>query len=110
MSNDCCNANKAPVLSDEVKKILIESPFVALATMSREGKPHLIVVGKVKEIKDDLLIFGVYKMNKTRQNIEETGAMQVAVAQGKAGYRLSGKACVKDGEVHFLAEQAESLL
>lgn len=42
-------------------------PFLALNTVSKEGQPHLIVVGQAKEIRDDdMLIFGVYKMVKTR--------------------------------------------
>lgn len=111
MSNECCNTNNQVVLTPEVKKIITESPFLALATISKSGQPHLIVIGKAKEIKDDnCLVFGVYKMNKTQENISETGIMQVAAASGKSGYRLTGKACIKKSDVIFLAEKVESLL
>lgn len=111
MSNECCNTDNQVVLTPEIKKIITESPFLALATISKAGQPHLIIVGKVKEIRDDnSLIFGVYKMNKTKENIAETGTMQVAAASGKSGYRLTGKACIKESDVIFNAEKIESLL
>lgn len=111
MNNECCNMNNRIVLTPEVKKIIEESPFLALATISKAGQPHLIVVGKAKEVRDDnCLVFGVYKMNKTQENIAETGVMQVAAASGKSGYRLTGKACVKESDVIFLPEKVESLL
>ncbi|MGE5606097.1 MAG: hypothetical protein ACM3YE_10430 [Bacteroidota bacterium] len=40
-------------MTPEVKKIIEESPFLALATNSKAGQTHLIVVGKTKEIRDD---------------------------------------------------------
>lgn len=99
------------ILSEEIKKVITESPFVAVASISKEGVPHLIIVGKAKEIRDDnVLVFGVYKMNTTKSNISETGLLQVAVASGKAGYRFTGKACVKDAEILLAVEKAESLL
>lgn len=99
------------VLTTETKKIISESPFIALTSISSEGIPHLIIVGKVQEIIDDhTLVFGVYKMDKTKQNISETGLLQVAVASGKAGYRFTGKADVQEQEVLFSIEKVESLL
>ncbi len=99
------------ILSDEMKKIISESPFVAIASISGEGAPHLIIVGKAKEIRDEnVLVFGVYKMDTTQSNISETGLLQVAVASGKAGYRFTGKACVQGSEVLLSVEKAESLL
>lgn len=111
MDNGCCNANNQAVLTSEVKKVIAESPFLALATISKAGRPHLIIVGKAKEIKDDnCLVFGVYKMKKTQENISETGMMQVAAASEKSGYRLTGKACIQVNEIAFLVEKVESLL
>lgn len=99
------------ILSNEVKSVIAESPFAAIASASKEGIPHLIIVGKVKEIRDDnILAFGVYKMDTTRNNISETGLLQVAVASGKSGYRFTGKACVKGAEVLLSVEKVESLL
>jgi predicted pyridoxine 5'-phosphate oxidase superfamily flavin-nucleotide-binding protein len=102
------------VLTDEIKALIGKVPFVAIATVTNEGAPHLIVVGKVKEVKaDDILAFGVYKMEQTQQNIQANGIMQVVLAStedGPKGYRLSGKACVEGQEVLFKVETAESLL
>lgn len=102
------------VLTEEIKALIGKSPFVAIATVNNEGEPHLIVVGKVKEVKvDDILAFGVYKMEETQKNIQANGVMQVVLAStadGPKGYRLSGKACVEGKEVLFKVESAESLI
>jgi len=49
-------------------------------------------------------------MEKTRQNLAETGVMQVAAVAGKKGYRLSGKARAEGDEVLFTVESADVLL
>ncbi|MBO8170133.1 MAG: pyridoxamine 5'-phosphate oxidase family protein [Thermoanaerobacteraceae bacterium] len=102
------------VITDEIKKLAKEAPFVPIITVSAQGEPHLIVVGQVKEVKDDdVLAFGIYKMERTQQNIKETGSMQVVLASkvdGPKGYRLTGKACIEGKEVLFKAEKAEALL
>lgn len=102
------------VITDEIKKLATEAPIVPITTVSTQGDPHLIVVGQVKEVKDgDVLVFGIYKMKKTQQNIKETGAMQVVLASktdGPKGYRLTGTACIEGKEVLFKAEKAQALL
>ena len=100
-----------PVISPEMKEVLNQSPFIALTTVSKVGRPHLIVVGKVKEIKsDNFLVFGIYKMNKTRQNLSETGLLQVVAVSGKSGYRFSGDANCTETEIHLIVKEIESLL
>jgi predicted pyridoxine 5'-phosphate oxidase superfamily flavin-nucleotide-binding protein len=99
------------ILTPEIKKVISESAFIALVSVSNEGDPHLIVVGKLQEIRDEnTLIFGVYKMDKTRQNISETNILHVVAVSGKSGYRFIGKACIKEKELLFSAEKIESLL
>lgn len=102
------------VITDTIKKMVEEAPFVPIVTVSAQGEPHLIVVGKVKEIRDDdVLAFGIYKMEKTQQNITATGKAQVAIVSktdGPKGYRLLGSACIEEKEVLFKAEKAEALL
>lgn len=111
MGCDCCGSVCNAVLTPEIKEVISQSAFVPITTLSGNGQPHLIVVGKVKEIRsDDTLVFGVYKMVKTRENLAETGIMQVAVAAGKKGYRLSGKGRAEGDEVLFAVEQVEALL
>lgn len=106
-----CGTDCAAVLTQEIKDVISKSAFVPITTISKEGQPHLIVVGKVKEIRgDDTLVFGVYKMVKTRQNLAETGIMQVAAVAEKKGYRLSGKGRAEGDEVLFKVEKADVLL
>lgn len=99
------------VFTADIKKALTESPFVTLTTVSKAGEPHTIIVGKAKEIKDDdSVTFGIYKMVKTQANLAESNYMEVVFATGKLGFRLTGKACAKDGEIVFIAEKADTLL
>lgn len=102
------------VITEEITKMITEAPIVPIVTVSAQGEPHLIVVGQVKEIKEnDVLAFGIYKMQKTQQNIQQTRLMQVAIVSktdGPKGYRLSGKASVEGELVLFKAEKAEALL
>lgn len=102
------------VITDEIKKLAKEAPIVPITTVSAQGEPHLIVVSQVKEVKDgDVLAFGIYKMERTQQNIKETGSMQVVLASkvdGPKGYRLIGKAFIEGKEVLFKVEKAEALL
>ncbi|MCG8402737.1 MAG: pyridoxamine 5'-phosphate oxidase family protein [Firmicutes bacterium] len=111
MGNSCCGASCSAVLTPEIKEVVKQSAYVAITSLSGSGQPHLIVVGQVKDIPDDnTLVFGVYKMEKTRQNLAETGFMQVAVVSGKKGYRFSGKARAEGDKVYFTVEKADILL
>lgn len=99
------------VLTADVKKALTETPFITLTTVSKNAEPHTIIVGKVKEIKEgDTVTFGIYKMTATQENLNDSSYMEVVFASGKLGFRLTGKACAKDGEIVFIAEKAATLL
>ncbi len=102
------------IISQEIEELIEQAPMVPIATVSTIREPHLIVVGKVKEVREnDTLAFGVYKMEKTQQNIKANGLMQVIIAVrdgGPKGYRLTGKASVEDNLVLFKAEESEKLL
>lgn len=107
MGCDCYDS----ILTPEIKETITKAPFLTLVSVSKAGEPHAIIVGKVKEIKsDNVLVFGIYKMKKTRENLSETGFLQVAAVAGKSGYRLTGKANFTDSEVIVNIEKAESLL
>lgn len=87
--------------------------MIPIVTVSPQGEPHLIVVAQAKEIKDDALGFGIYKMERTQENIKDNGSMQVAVATlegGPKGVRLTGKASIEGQVVWFKPEKAEVLL
>lgn len=108
---ECCCSKESAVLTPEIKEVLGQAPFIPITTVSGEGKPHLIVVGKVKEIRgDNTLVFGVYKMENTRRNLAENNLMQVAAVSGKKGYRLSGSARAEGSEVIFTVYSADHLL
>ena len=102
------------VITNEIEKLVKEAPIVPITTVSAKGEPHLIVVGQVKEVKDnDVLVFGIFKMETTQQNIKETGTMQVALASkdgGPKGYRLTGTASIEGEKILFKANKAESLM
>ena len=102
------------VLAEEIKDVISKAPFIPLVTVSAQGEPHLIVVGKVAEIREgDVLCFGIYKMEVSQQNIKNNGKMQVLIATkegGPKGFRLEGTASIEGKMVLFKAERAEALL
>ncbi|NJD01028.1 MAG: pyridoxamine 5'-phosphate oxidase family protein [Ruminiclostridium sp.] len=101
----------SPVLSADIKNTITSAPFLTLVTVSKDGEPHTIAVEKVREVKDDdILVFGIYKMQKTRENLSQNGFLQIAAVSGKSGYRLTGRANFTDSEVIFSVKTAESLL
>lgn len=111
MMNNSAGKKEPITISPAMKDVILASPFIALASVSEDGQPHLIVVGKVKEIKDDgHLVFGVYKMEVTRKNLSRTGILQVVAVSGKIGYRFTGEATVQDSEVVFAAYRVDTLL
>lgn len=102
------------IIDQKMKELIEAAPMVPIATVSASGEPHLIVVGKVKEVREnDILAFGIYKMEKTQRNIKANGLMQVVIATregGPKGYRLTGKASLDGSLVLFKAELSEKLL
>jgi len=102
------------VITNEIKALIPKAPFFPIVTVSAQKEPHLIVAGQVKEVRDgDVLAFGIYKMQTTQRNIQETGQMQVVIVTregGPKGFRLLGNACVEGQLVLFRAEKAEALL
>lgn len=111
MSHQREDAAGPAAMTAEMKAVITASPFIALASVSEDGEPHLIVVGKAKEIKDDShLVFGVYKMDITRRNVSQTECLQVVAVSGKKGYRFTGKARVQDSELIFAIEHVDTLL
>lgn len=111
MSNQWEGIKSVAAITAEMKEVIAASPFIALTSVSEAGQPHLIVVGKVKEIKDDShLVFGVYKMDITRKNLSQTDFLQAVAVSGKVGYRFTGKAVVQEDELIFLVQQVDTLL
>jgi len=111
LSNVLESSKNLVKMTGEMKDVILASPFIALASVSESGQPHLIVVGKVKAIKDDnYLVFGVYKMDVTRKNLSQTDSLQVVAVSGKVGYRFTGNATVQGDELVFSIQQVDTLL
>lgn len=99
------------ILTPEMLEVIEKSAFIPIVTLSGDGSPHLIVVGKAKEIRHgNTIVFGVYKMEITRKNLSENSFMQAAAVLEKKGYRFSGKATVDGDKVLFTVEAADLLL
>ena len=102
------------VITEKIKEVISKAPFIPITTVSSNGEPHMIVVGKVVEVRDeDILAFGIYKMEVTQKNVKDNGKMQVVIATkegGPKGFRLEGKACIEEKLVLFKAEKVEELL
>ena len=102
------------IITEEILALISKAPFIPIVTLSNKAEPHLIAVGGVKETRDDdTLVFGIYKMQKTQQNIKDNGFMQVVIATmegGAKGYRLTGKASIDEQVVIFKADKADALM
>ena len=102
------------IITEKIKEVILKAPFIPITTVSTSGEPHMIVVGKVAEVRDgDILGFGIYKMEVTQLNIKDNGKMQVIIATmegGPKGFRLEGKACIEGKLVLFKAEKVEEML
>ena len=102
------------LITKEIKDMISGAKTVSIVTVSNEGEPHLIIVGKVAEVRDDdTLVFGIFKMNNTQQNISENGKMQIAIAvneESPKGARLTGQASIDGQQVILKVEKAEMLL
>jgi hypothetical protein len=104
------------VINEAVKKVIEGSAFLVLVTVNPDGSPHPIIAGK-GEVAGDDVIFGVYKMERTRRNIMTNNAAQLlgATLSGEpVGYRLKGTAAAREGaagsQLVFTASGADKLL
>jgi hypothetical protein len=104
------------VINEEVKKVIEGSAFLVLVTVNPDGSPHPIVAGKGK-VSGDNVIFGVYKMERTRKNIKANSTALVpgaVLSDPPLGYRLTGTAAARETatgiELIFTATCADRLL
>ncbi len=100
------------IINEEVKSVITGSAFISLVTLSADGTPHPIVTGK-GEVAGDTVVFGIYKMEATRNNLgANPNAWVVAATKdgGPKGYRLTGTAAVKDKHLIFTPAKAEALI
>ena len=100
------------VITDDVKSVLEGSSFLSLVTVGADGDPHPIIAGK-GEVSGDKVVFGIYKMERTRSNLASNSKAWVTGATldgGPKGYRLSGTAEPSGKQVVFTARSAEAML
>jgi predicted pyridoxine 5'-phosphate oxidase superfamily flavin-nucleotide-binding protein len=104
------------VIGEEVKKVIGESAFLALVTVCPDGTPHPIVAGK-GTVRDDTIVFGIYKMEQTQKNLRHNNKAQVLGAMmngGPLGFRLSGTAAIAENaarkELVFTVEGVDRLI
>jgi hypothetical protein len=104
------------IITDDVKKVIEKSAFLSIVTIGPAGNPHPIIVGKGK-VSDDRIVFGIYKMEQTRENLKTNKNVYVLGAvppesEGKmpTGYRLTGTAEAKDKQLFFTASRVDALI
>lgn len=101
------------VINEEVKAIIESSAFLTLVTLGTDGVPHPIVAGK-GEVVDDTVVFGIYKMEKTQENLAANPHAWVVAAaridEAPKGYRLAGTAKAEDKQLIFTPEKADALI
>jgi hypothetical protein len=100
------------LISDEIKRVVAGSAFIALVTLNPDGTAHPIIAGK-GEVADDQVIFGIYKMEKTQANLlRDKRAWLVGATKddGPKGFRLSGTAEAQGKKLIFTVSNAETLL
>jgi len=101
------------IITEEVKQIVEGTAFLTLVTVNADGTPHPIIAGK-GEVAGDTVIFGIYKMEKTRENIlknKNTWVVGAIIKDGKPkGIWLIGTAEVKDKKLVFTTVKTEALI
>ena len=101
------------VITDEMKQIVQGTAFLSLVTVNADGTPHPIVTGKA-EAAGGTLIFGIFKMEKTQENLLKNNNAWVVCAtitdRKPKGIRFTGTAETKDKKLVFTAAKAENLI
>jgi predicted pyridoxine 5'-phosphate oxidase superfamily flavin-nucleotide-binding protein len=101
------------IITDGVKQVVGGTAFLSLVTINADGTPHPIVAGK-GEVVGETLVFGIYKMEKTQENLlknKHAWVVGATMVDGKPkGYRLTGTAEAKDKKLVFMVTKIEELI
>lgn len=100
------------IINEEAKSVVSQSAFITLVTLNPDKTPHPIIAGK-GEVLDDMVVFGIYKMEQTQKNLllNSSAWLVAATMQGRPiGYRLNGTAEAHDGKLYFKAVTIEPLI
>ena len=99
-------------INEDMKKVLQGTAFLSLVTVGKDGTPHPIIAGEGKVV-GDAVIFGIYKMEVTQENLladKRAWVVGATLEGGPHGYRFSGTAKAAGKELVFLPELAELLI
>lgn len=100
-------------MTDEMKRVIKESPYLSLITVKPDGAPHGIIVGGKQQEGDNIAI-GIYKMEVTQKNLAANNKAWVLAScfegQTPKGYRFAGTASVQDKKVVFVPESAQAMI
>lgn len=100
------------IINEEVKAVIESSKILSLVTVGVDGTPHPIIAGSGKVI-DDTIVFGIYKMEKTQQNIasnKNAWVLAATMGENTKGYRLTGTAEVNGKELIFTPDKTDTLI
>lgn len=99
-------------LSEEMKSVVQNAPYITFTTINQNGSAHPIIVGG-KEPGDENIIIGIYKMERTQKNLLAGSKAWITAATvdgGPKGYRFEGTASVMNEKVVFIPEAAEIMI
>jgi len=79
-------------LPEKTKALLTRINTFAMATVSNEGVPNVVPMGRKYWHKDDLFIIGDMFMKATKGNVENNGKISISVWDEESGesYKLIG--------------------
>ncbi|MDR0598101.1 MAG: pyridoxamine 5'-phosphate oxidase family protein [Treponema sp.] len=100
------------VITEDIKGIITGAAVITLVTVNADGTPHPIIAGK-GEVEGDKVIFGIYKMVVTQENIKKNNKAWVVAGtmdQAPKGCRLAGTAVAQEKKLIFTASKAEELI
>jgi hypothetical protein len=100
------------VINEEIKTIIKEAAVITLVTVKADGTPHPIIAGQ-GEVEGDKVIFGIYKMAVTQENLSKNSNAWVVAGtmnEKPRGCRLSGTAVAQEKKLIFTASKAEELI
>ena len=99
-------------LTEEMITIINKAPYLTLVTVSKEGIAHPVIVGG-KEVSEDAVHIGIYKLSITQENLSNSSKAWLAVAtveNGPKGFRFEGTASVCDKKIVFTPDTAEPMI
>jgi predicted pyridoxine 5'-phosphate oxidase superfamily flavin-nucleotide-binding protein len=88
---------KMAKITAEMKEIAEKTKGFALATVTKDGEPHVIPVGFGKVLSDDEILLVDVFMGRTRENIKANPRVSVSVwdYDSLEGYEFKGKARIE---------------